>query len=358
MSINPLDIMRRWMKDKVRKNGDRNNKAESQSYDTPIASTQSETIQTRLSFEEAGTSKGPGEVSSSRPSNAVIKVQNSTEYLNSVGYQLGRVIGQGTYCKVKQVWFKNRIVAVKIITKAAVSQNFLKRYLPREIEVLRRVRHPNIINVYGVYEFPHRVYVFMELIKRGDLLMYIQETGAMRDSKARYFFSQCVDAVLYLHRLNIAHRDIKCENILITDADEVKLIDFGFSRFVLEIKGKRELSTTYCGSIAYVPPEVLQGIPYNPLVSDVWSLGCVLFVMVTAAMPFDDSNKHVMLVQQHRRPLKFLPESNASQQCEDMIRHMLEPDVTRRINMEQVSCCQWINQAQNTSKESHKETQV
>ncbi|GFY40287.1 hypothetical protein TNIN_311601 [Trichonephila inaurata madagascariensis] len=114
-----------------------------------------------------------------------------------------------------------------------------------------------------------------------------------------------VNALKYLHGLNIAHRDLKCENIMIDDNHNIKLIDFGFCRSTVDAFGRRKLSETFCGSTAYAAPEVLQGLAYNPMMYDVWSLGCVLYIMTTGMMPFDDSHIRKMVTNQLKRHIKF-----------------------------------------------------
>lgn len=110
-----------------------------------------------------------------------------------------------------------------------------------------------------------------------------------------------VSAVEYLHSKDIAHRDLKCENILLTSKDNIKIGDFGFARLCRDAQtGTRVLSNTFCGSAAYAAPEVLQGVSYNPKMYDVWSLGCVLYIMLCGSMPFDDTDIPTMLhIQKH-----------------------------------------------------------
>ena len=135
-----------------------------------------------------------------------------------------------------------------------------------------------------------KVYIFMQCAENGDLLEHIQKNGVIPEARTRAWAQQMISGLIYLHNLNICHRDLKCENVLITRNHNLKIADLGFARYVVDAKGKRILSHTYCGSAAYAAPEVVKGTPYNPKMADVWSMGVIVYIMVNASMPFDDSN--------------------------------------------------------------------
>ncbi|CAL1269620.1 unnamed protein product, partial [Larinioides sclopetarius] len=235
-------------------------------------------------------------------------------------------------------------VAVKVITRDKLSNEFATKFLPREIEVLSKINHENIVKVYKIFNFPSKVYIFMELINE-DLLGYVRSHGRLKEKEARQFFEQMVNAMKYLHSLNIAHRDLKCENIMIDENQKIKIIDFGFCRStVVDSNKRRRLSETFCGSTAYAAPEVLQGLPYNPMMYDVWSLGCVLYIMTTGMMPFDDSHIRKMVQLQLKRHIKFPASFVMSHSLKDLIKHMLEPDVTKRLTMDRVSRSAWLKE--------------
>ncbi|NWI70364.1 TSSK1 kinase, partial [Todus mexicanus] len=218
------------------------------------------------------------------------------------GYILNKTVGEGSYGKVKSAYC-DRLkcnIAIKIINKRRIPRDFLEKFLPREIEALRYLQHPSIVRTYEIFETAAgKVYIVMELADKGDLLNYIRITGAMREDVACAKFQQLASAIKYCHDLNLAHRDLKCENILLDKDLDFKLSDFGFCKSLSrDENGRIILSETFCGSAAYAAPEVLEGIPYDPRVSDIWSLGVVLYTMVCAFMPFDDSDVKKMICLQ------------------------------------------------------------
>uniref|UniRef100_A0AC35GPY9 Protein kinase domain-containing protein n=1 Tax=Panagrolaimus sp. PS1159 TaxID=55785 RepID=A0AC35GPY9_9BILA len=159
----------------------------------------------------------------------------------------------------------------------------------------------------------------MEYCSNGDLLSYIQKNGRLSDTKGRRWMRALLDAIEYLHKKNIAHRDIKAENVLISCRENVKLTDFGF---VCELSDNF-YSRTYCGSRAYSSPELLKGIPYDVFKNDVWSLGVLCYVSMTNSMPFrEDSNTNAAIIDQQRRRTYRWP-NFVSHECRQSIDTMM-----------------------------------
>lgn len=148
----------------------------------------------------------------------------------------------------------------------------------------------------------------------------------------------------YLHEMEITHRDVKCENVLLTSNYNVKLADFGFARYMVDGRGKRVLSDTYCGSLSYVAPEILRGFPYNPKISDIWSLGVILYILLNKAMPFDETNIKRLYEQQIARKWKFRRKvmGNLTDHVKKLVSSLLEPDVSKRWRWDQIVQSDWI----------------
>merc|ERR550534_1216833 len=166
-----------------------------------------------------------------------------------------------------------------------------RRFLHREMSIWKDLDHPNVVKVFEVFDLTQGCCIVMETTPHGDLLDHIQVHSFVPETDARRIFNQVVSAVDFLHERDIVHRDLKCENVLFFGDGKFKLTDFGFARSCRDIvAGTKVLSETFCGSVPYVAPEVLEGIAYNPKYSDVWSLGVMLYVMLYGILPLPDEN--------------------------------------------------------------------
>ncbi|XP_009460011.1 PREDICTED: testis-specific serine/threonine-protein kinase 2 [Nipponia nippon] len=272
--------------------------------------------------------------------------------LGKKGYSLSNMLGEGSYGKVKSAYCDRLkcYVAVKIINKKKTPRDFLERFLPREIEALKRLHHPSIIKTYEIFETSAgKVYIVMELGQKGDLLDYIKITGAMKEDIARVKFQQLASAIKHCHDSDFAHRDLKCENILLDEDLNIKLSDFGFSKSLSrDENGRTILSKTFCGSAAYAAPEVLQGIPCDPRISDIWSLGVILYTMVYALMPFDDSNVRKMICIQKQHRIPFPSSKYLTVECKDLIYRLLQPNVSQRLCIDEVLKHSWLQTPKST----------
>ncbi|XP_014255103.1 testis-specific serine/threonine-protein kinase 6-like [Cimex lectularius] len=278
-------------------------------------------------------------------------ITNSDEkLLKEKGYYFIRQLGEGSYAKV---YLANQIrhdkndltLACKVINTKRAPKEFVAKFLPRELDILGKVLHPNIVHIHAIYSRSSKYLIFMRYAEVGDLLDYVLEKGELGENISKVWSYQLALAIQYLHTMQVAHRDIKCENILITNNFNVKLADFGFARFVVDHSGKPVTSNTYCGSLAYASPEVLKGKPYYPKCCDVWSLGIVIYIMLNKSMPFNDGNIKVLYKQQVQRQWKFrnriLPTLSGS--AVQIVNKLLEPDFRKRLTIGQVVKEPWFD---------------
>lgn len=236
------------------------------------------------------------------------------------------------------------MLACKIIETSKAPKDFVVKFLPREIDVLIRLNHPHIIHVHSIFQRKTKYYIFMRYSENGDLLGYVLKNGCVSENQSRVWTRQLALGLQYLHELEITHRDIKCENVLLTANYNVKLSDFGFARFCVDDNDEPILSETYCGSMSYAAPEILRGKPYLPKPSDLWSLGVVLFVMLNKSMPFDDTRMRKLYEQQMGKKYRFRSRvaSILSLECKTVVKHLLEPDSGLRYTATQLLSSEWI----------------
>ena len=261
--------------------------------------------------------------------------------LKRKGYTIEKsALNSGSFAAVYKASRDGQQIAVKLIDCELNSEDYRYKFLPRELYVLKRLKHKYITTIFDIFTINNRIFVFMELAK-GDAIDMLK-SGPLKESKAQPMFKQISTALEYMHDLGIAHRDLKCENVLLyKDETVAKLTDFGFSRICFERStGRRMLTETHCGSAAYVAPEILQPGPVDAIRADCWSMGVVLFVFVNNRLPFTDKNIARQLKKQRNKDYKFY--NIISNDCEELIRSLLNPEIKNRLDMKQVLAHKWI----------------
>ncbi|XP_069802474.1 serine/threonine-protein kinase SIK2-like [Dendropsophus ebraccatus] len=252
-------------------------------------------------------------------------------------YDIEGTLGKGNFAVVKLARHRvtNTQVAIKIIDKTRLDcANLEKIY--REIQIMKRLRHPHIIRLYQVMETKDMIYIVTEYARNGELFDYLTARGRLSEEEARTKFLHILSAVEYCHKQNIVHRDLKTENLLLSDNMNVKLADFGFGNFYME---GRPLST-WCGSPPYAAPEVFQGKEYEGPLLDVWSLGVVLYVLLCGSFPFDGPN--LPTLRQRVLDGRFRIPYYMSQDCESLLRRMLVVDPGKRLSIAQIRQHRWF----------------
>ncbi|OBS83387.1 hypothetical protein A6R68_22623 [Neotoma lepida] len=200
-------------------------------------------------------------------------------------YYVMGILGEGTWGKVKVALhlMTQTLVAIKILERNPITELF--NVISTETELLKDLHHPHIVQLLQVIETKRKTYLVMECAARGSLLKRVTKCGHLEEEEARTLFRELTLAIKYIHSHNIAHRDIKAENILLDWEGHIKLIDFGLGkRFASGEKVKG-----FCGTIEYCAPEVLGDTQYEGLPTDIWSLGVLLFLLVTGHFPFSET---------------------------------------------------------------------
>ncbi|KAJ8633418.1 hypothetical protein MRB53_026754 [Persea americana] len=255
-------------------------------------------------------------------------------------YELGRLLGQGTFAKVYHArsLISGQSVAIKTIDKEKIHKVGMIDQIKREISVMRLVRHPNVVQLYEVMASKTKIYFVMEYVKGGELFNKVAK-GKLKEDVARKYFQQLIGAVDFCHSRGVYHRDLKPENLLLDENGNLKVSDFGLSALGESRKQDGLLHTT-CGTPAYVAPEIISKKGYDGAKADIWSSGVILFVLLAGYLPFRDSN----LVEMYRKisrgefkcPNWFPPEV-----CRLLIR-VLDPNPSTRICITKIMENSWI----------------
>ncbi|KAJ8004160.1 hypothetical protein DPEC_G00155900 [Dallia pectoralis] len=252
-------------------------------------------------------------------------------------YEIIRTLGKGNFAVVKLARHKvtKTQVAIKIIDKTRLEPSELKK-IYREVQVMKRLNHPNIIKLYQVMETDDMLYMVMEYARNGEMFDLLSSSGRLCESDARKKFWQILLAVDYCHSNHIIHRDLKAENLLLDSNMDIKVADFGFGNFF----SKGELLSTWCGSPPYAAPEVFEGREYEGPPLDIWSLGVVLYVLVCGVLPFEGPS--LAALSQRVREGRFRIPFFMSQECENLVRRMLVIDPAKRITVAQIKKHRWM----------------
>ncbi|KAK6752737.1 hypothetical protein RB195_003882 [Necator americanus] len=257
-------------------------------------------------------------------------------------FEITKKLGSGTYGKVSLAFDHKfeREVAVKLIKKSAIENKADLIRIRREIRIMSALHHPNIIQIYEVFENREKIILVMEYACGGELYDYVSHFGSLPESEARRIFRQITSAVLYCHKHQVAHRDLKLENILLDQDNNAKIADFGLSNYF----GNKTLLTTFCGSPLYASPEIINGTPYRGPEVDCWSLGILLYTLVYGSMPFDGRDFNRM-VRQIKRGAYYEPDTPSTASM--LIRNMLRVNPERRADIFDIASHWWLNLEEN-----------
>ncbi|XP_053648987.2 calcium/calmodulin-dependent protein kinase type 1 isoform X1 [Cherax quadricarinatus] len=258
-------------------------------------------------------------------------------------YLLKDLLGTGAFSQVRLAEVRDdpsRVVAIKIIDKKALKGK--EDSLENEIKVLRRLKHPNIVQLLDTYEDGEHVYLIIELVTGGELFDRIVEKGSYTEKDAADLIRQVLEAVDYMHDQGVVHRDLKPENLLYFSQDEdskIMISDFGLSK--MEDSG---IMATACGTPGYVAPEVLAQKPYGKAV-DVWSIGVIAYILLCGYPPFYDENDANLFAQILKGEFEFDSPywDEISDSAKDFIRQLMCVDVEKRYTCKQSLGHPWIS---------------
>ncbi|EWC46332.1 hypothetical protein DRE_04503 [Drechslerella stenobrocha 248] len=287
-------------------------------------------------------------------------------------YEVGDIIGKGAFAIVRKLTQKSTgdLFAVKIIHKKVFGspeesgrKNGKARLLGilKEVEIMEQLKHPNIIHYEEYKEMPKQLYIRMEYLAFGDLSDYIRAHSRMAEPLVRIVTQQVNQALVFIHGLNISHRDIKPDNILVKSENPlvVKLSDFGLAKM---IKEDHEFNKTFCGTMLYLAPEVFPAVVgvQHPVtrnvkyhkenrryshVCDMWSLGCVVYTLLTGDPPFTGQNQEDIQqkIVSGRFDVGRLTRYRISDLAIDLVKGLLITDPTKRMNEKDALRHPWLD---------------
>jgi len=252
-------------------------------------------------------------------------------------YTLGHEVGKGSFGTVNIAKNKNNeSFAIKTISLSLIDQSGLRIQLKREISILRRMDHPNVVRLIDVLRNKHYVYLITEYVDGGDLFDLLSSKGQFTEAEARPIFEQIVTGVSYCHSLNIISRDMKVENVLLTKDHQVKICDFGFA----QICDDGKFMETVCGTPNYLPPEILRHEPYTAAV-DVYSSIVILFHMCAGRLPFDEDSNDVMFNKICK--MDYVMPSHFSTELKDLVERGFKINGADRIKLTEVQDHAWLH---------------
>ena len=244
------------------------------------------------------------------------------------GYVLGNEIGKGAYAVVRagRSLQDDSKVAVKIYDKGKLMTPSRKRNAEREVKILEKLNHPNVIKLIKTVETGRSLNLVMEYVSGCSLMAYLKKRQKKRleEFEARKIFKQLLAGLEYCHNLNITHRDVKLENILIDSSNVVKIIDFGFSTC---FSNEKKLSL-FCGTPSYMSPEIVSKQEALGPPSDIWAAGVVLYVLLTGNFPFKAPHSKELYTKIQRGA--FLLPNNLTHEAHSLLSAMLSLDPQKR----------------------------
>lgn len=253
-------------------------------------------------------------------------------------FEIGKPLGKGKFGHVYLARERrsNFIVALKIIYKSELEAAKVEKQLRREIEIQSHLRHPNILRLYGYFYDEKRVYLILEYAPQGELYKQLRRAGRFDEATAARYIRQMTLALQYLHSRHVIHRDIKPENILLGLHGEAKIADFGWS-----VHAPNTRRQTLCGTLDYLPPEMVEGREHDRLV-DIWSLGVLAYEFLVGAPPFEETAGYRATYRRIAKVDLRIPEGAMSADAQDLVRRLLQHDPEKRLPLEKVLRHPWI----------------
>ncbi|CAK1545065.1 unnamed protein product [Leptosia nina] len=279
------------------------------------------------------------QVASSSNGEPASDVQKDNNKLWAISdFDLGRPLGKGKFGSVYLAREKKShyVVALKVLFKSQILSSDIEHQVRREVEIQCRLRHPNILRMYGYFHDERRIYLILEYAKHGALYRLLKARGRFDERTAAIYVRDLTKALMYCHQMKVIHRDLKPENLLIGHNWELKIADFGWS-----VHSPSSRRMTICGTLDYLSPEMLDSKPHNYAV-DLWSLGVLCYELLVGLPPFEAKDQHVTYKKIRHVIIKY--PDYVSDLARDLIGKLLVIRPEERLPLAKVLKHPWIMQ--------------
>jgi len=248
------------------------------------------------------------------------------EKVTKEDFELLNVIGKGSFGKVLQVRKKDtgKIYAMKVLRKEAIIARKQIIHTKAEKSILQKIQHPFIVSLYYAFQTDDKLYMVLEYINGGELFYHLKKEGKFSEQRVKIYAAEIASALCHLHACDIVYRDLKPENILLDFEGHICITDFGLSKEIAPDGSTH----TFCGTPEYLAPEVLRGQGHSTPV-DWWSLGTLIYEMLTGLPPFWSGNIHIMYQKILNGELRF--PATISPQAQGLLEGLLNRNVEERL---------------------------
>jgi len=271
-----------------------------------------------------------GEEGSEESGDAVSPLSKKKRGVSTKDFQILCVIGMGAYGKVLQVKNKTnrKVYAMKVISKKLLQKKNHIAYMQAERDIMTKVDHPFVVGLKCSFQTPDKMFLIMDYMPGGELFFHLDKEGFILEDTARFYAAELVLALEFLHSINIIHRDLKPENILIDGKGHIKVTDFGLAKEFSSSESSDDGTRTVCGTYEYMAPEMISKKGYSKAV-DWWSLGTLMYEMMTGKPPFRGKNKENLMKRILTEKIKF--PHWLSGEATSIMKAFLERNVQKRL---------------------------